>query len=255
MNRILLLLLSASIACAQASLAPPRRGAMVDESGFLRPLLGVSGSLTAGAALRGGAVSAASAGRYTLVKTHTRVEVLLDEAPLWSGEAPPGPAVFGFGPGGSPALAYFASTGEVAVWDGSAFRGAWRVPDGRILAAAAPSRELALLAAAGGSEIRLETRSLRDGALLGVEALPGARAPVLLGAGGWKLFWDGEGLLAVPPGAAPERVALPCRPEPLEQAGDGLAAAYCGGRRFGVTLAPAGVRAFELPAAREEGSR
>ncbi len=255
MNRILSLLLSVSIACAQASLAPPRRGVLVDESGFLRPLLGVSGSLTAGAALRGGAVSAASSGRYTLVKTHTGVEVLLDDAPLWSGEAPPGPAVFGFAPGGAPGLACFASSGEVAVWDGSAFRGAWRVPDGRIRAAAALSRELALLATEEGGEIRLETRSLHDGALLGVEALPGARAPVLLGGGGWKMIWDGEGLLVQPPGSAPERVALPCRPEPLEQAGDGLAAASCGGSRFGVALTPGGVRVFELPAARQESSR
>ena len=161
----------------------------------------------------------------------------------------------GLDDGADPPIRIFVRRPTPPAPDLESFRGAWRVPDGRILAAAAPSRELALLAAAGGSEIRLETRSLRDGALLGVEALPGARAPVLLGAGGWKLFWDGEGLLAVPPGAAPERVALPCRPEPLEQAGDGLAAAYCGGRRFGVTLAPAGVRAFELPAAREEGSR
>ena len=255
MSRILLLALCGSAAVAQVDLAPPRRGVTAGDSGSLRPLLGVAGSLTAGAPLRGGVVSAASSGRFTLVKTHDTVEVLLDEETISVADAPEGRAIFAFTPGGAPGLAYFPATGGVMLWEGRAFRPAWSLNGVEVLAAAVRPHDIAAFAAAGEDGVRIETRRLRDGQLTAIETLAQARGPVLLGSDGAVVYWDGERLIANLAGSPPLEAPLPHPPAGFEQAGERLIVMQCGKWSFGLELVAGRARLFQLPAAPVEAGR
>lgn len=88
-RRIFLLTATALIATAQ--IEPPRIGYIVDRTGALRPVNGVTGAFTLGPAIASDVVSAAFSGKCLVVKTATELKV--DDNAF---EAPTGAAIVTF---------------------------------------------------------------------------------------------------------------------------------------------------------------
>jgi hypothetical protein len=108
--RILIALLVAG--CIQAQIERPRIGLARGSDGIVRRVSGISGNVVVGGAVARGSLRFGSYGDLAVVKTAESVHVLdSDGGLLFETEAPAGPAVIGFAPGGKQALVYFSETG------------------------------------------------------------------------------------------------------------------------------------------------
>ena len=123
----LAVLLIAAAGWAQTPIAAPAIGKMLDASGTLRPVYGVSGNLILGPPETVWAISAACSVDLCLAKAGSRIV-----GPRNSVIAPPGSALFTFD--GADAVLYFAAADQFSRWhNGRLTRLAWHV-DGEVLA-------------------------------------------------------------------------------------------------------------------------
>ena len=105
-------------ASGQNSVGLPCLGKIVDRTGFIRELCGVSGSFFLGEASRQEAISAGFSRTGAWVKTANSLLILDGDSRLEI-SAPEGPALFTFRGNGSPEFVYFKTTKELFEWDGS----------------------------------------------------------------------------------------------------------------------------------------
>ena len=125
--RLLVVLLATQACWAQAPIAAPSIGKMLDGSGTLRTVYGVAGNFTVGPPEAARVISTACSERLCLAKTANRIR-----GPKTSASAPSGPALFGFD--GADAVVYFPAAKQFARWhQGRLLQLAWRV-DGEVLA-------------------------------------------------------------------------------------------------------------------------
>jgi hypothetical protein len=193
MRTIYLLVAAANLA---AQVAPPPAGVARDAAGRVRPVLGIAGAFTLGERMAENAISAASSGAWTVVKTADRV--LRIEGP--GGEpggfdAPGGPALFAFDPSGKPVRAWFPDTREMLNLDSGA-RETLDIPGALALAVRATG-ELEALVFRDGS-LWLDT--IRDGVFAGapepLAAGPFESAPpAILPGTGVAAWFDGTSLI------------------------------------------------------------
>ena len=122
----------------QSSLGIPCLGKLVDRSGFLRELCGVSGSLLVSAAASEPVISAGFSRTGGFIKTPRSLQVL-DGALVWEASAPTGPALFAFGPTGTPRFAYLVESNVLLEWTGQFMRPVEFAPQGQVLSIAANS--------------------------------------------------------------------------------------------------------------------
>jgi len=178
------LLLASTLAAAQAGLTPPRIGFLRDSTGNVRALLGISGNFWLGAPVVGSAVSLASSGKASMLKTGESLRVLNALGhPLGRDWIASGPALFAFTPSGAPALAWLPDSGHLLRWNGLRFEPArtnLSELDGLVVSLAAPEPARAAFVVQRDQQLWRIDLSLFDGAILFAAALPGASAPALL---------------------------------------------------------------------------
>ncbi len=137
--RLVIFFLTATSFCkGQSSLGFPCLGKLVDGAGFLRELCGVSGSLLVSAAASERVVSAGFSRTGGFVKTAISLQVL-DGALVWEVSSPTGPALFAFGPTGTPRFAYLVESNELLEWTGQFMRPVEFTPQGQVLSIATNS--------------------------------------------------------------------------------------------------------------------
>ncbi len=122
--RSILLILSLMTVCsAQSSIKIPCLGKLVDPSGTLRDLCGVSGSLLLSEpAPEPGSEAVISAGfsrRAGFIKTARSLKIF-EGAVSWEIPTIAGAALFAFQSNGAPAFAYLVESGELLQWNGQA---------------------------------------------------------------------------------------------------------------------------------------
>jgi hypothetical protein len=98
-------------ACAWAQIEQPQLGTMLDRAGDARPVVGVSASVTLGAALATEVVSMACSRRWCIASTAAGL-VSWGNGRQWSSGNPAGTAVFAF----SGDSVYVYSSGQLARW-------------------------------------------------------------------------------------------------------------------------------------------
>lgn len=103
-------------AAAVAQIAHPRAGYIVDRKGALRPIEGVAGAFTVGAAIDRDVVSASFSGKTLIVKKDR--SLLVDGK---SFDAPSGPAAVTFLPDGRLREVFFPEPGILWTWIGDKF--------------------------------------------------------------------------------------------------------------------------------------
>jgi hypothetical protein len=114
MKRLVFFLGLWAAAAPAQSLTPPLAGLISDSNHRLHRVFGVAGNFILGAEPAAEVQSSAFSGRFGLVKTPGAVLTLDHRGEvIQTSPAPEGPAVFAFDGRGTPALAYFPSTGEL----------------------------------------------------------------------------------------------------------------------------------------------
>ena len=115
------ILAGTSICSAQSSIKIPCLGKLVDPSGTLRDLCGVSGSLLLSEPATGSeaVISAGFSRRAGFVKTARSLKIF-EGTVSWAIPAIAGAALFAFQSNGSPAFAYLVESGELLQWNGQA---------------------------------------------------------------------------------------------------------------------------------------
>ncbi len=234
-NTCVLIALLTSMTAEPDRLDVPRIGFWRSADGTIRQLDGIRGNLIGSRVWLKGAVSAASSGRRTLVKTGDSI-LALDAGGevVWRLEAPPGRASFAFTSAGEPARAYFHETSELI-----------QLPDG--LRAETPPDPVVALSESAMVVRRGESMWLiRDD---GSESpLTGARDPVALLPDASPIYFDGVELIAS--GRLPRRIRLPQPPEWIEPVGPGWLHVRTSTESFAVFLGEEGPELFGLPAGR-----
>jgi hypothetical protein len=179
------LTLISAAAWAQRSLDPPQVGFIQDGHGQIHIVNGLAGNFLVGAAVSSGIISAAYSGSFGLLKSDSAL-IVVDRHGLGvaSVVAPNGPALFGFADDGSPALAYFAQSKTLQVWDGHTFRPASPVVGQSPLAIASVSATRAAMIVQREGGLWEYVVELATGATVSQMALPGVTLPVLMLGGG-----------------------------------------------------------------------
>ncbi len=187
--------LAASTAWAQRALAPPQVGFIRDTRGEVRPVNGLAGNFLVDGAASSGVVSFAYSGPFGLLKSASALLVIDQQGrTIASVDAPPGPALFAFSAGGSPALAYFEQSKALRVWNGHAFQPGPNI-DQAALSIASLSRTLGALVVQRGDDLWELGFELSTGAIVSQTALPGITSPMLLLAGGGFVYRDAQGVV------------------------------------------------------------
>jgi len=192
-------------------IAPPRIGYVLQD-GRWQAIYGVRGNFLPGEVVTGNVLSAAFSGSTGLVKTDTAV-VVFDENAVEQArlDAPPGPAVFAFDAGGSPALVYFPESHT-----------SWPpIPEGLAdpVESAAPlgNGQFAFVIRRG-LRLNNDLWLVRPGS---EQLLTGVHAPVLLLPGGRLLYSDDREIVIRETTGVERRLPLPASALRLEQIGDG----------------------------------
>ena len=220
----LLLFLWTLLLAAQTEIGPPLIGFVPDQSKAIRPVLGVAGNFLLGEPVPLEAVSLASSGQFTLVKTPNQV-IARDNRSGVTTEYPalPGSARFAFSSDGQPALVYLASTRELRSWP-------LDNPDAQPLVLPEVLDEILALAPLGEDQVELVVRrqdvtwrvriSRTDGAVFDEAALAGVSGPVLLTGTGWLVSTSGEELRLHSSREDDICIPLPAAVESLDQMGE-----------------------------------
>lgn len=165
--RLSILLVAIGLCQAQAPIATPVIGKMLDASGTLRPLYGVSGNFTIGPREAVRVISAACSASLCLAKTANMIL-----GPKRSSAAPSGPALFALD--GAEAVLYFPESNQFARWRQSRLRLLpWRL-EGEVLSMRT-SFERTEIAVRRGADVWIVRP---DGAIL--DSLGDVAGPVLL---------------------------------------------------------------------------
>ena len=247
MTRFLWILAVGTALMAQSGLNVPQAGWMLDGKGALRPVMGFGGNFWLGAQTAQGAAAAFGA-QGGFVQEGDAVTVL--NAAGKPGLRLPGSpaAVFGFTRWGVPALVYVPGRGELLRVTRNA---AEKVPgnlDGLLAVAEADGNDaLALVNQKDG--LWLLRVTLRDGAVVSREALPGVSAPALIEGDGSLIFARAGAMVMRAAGGVEREVAISFRPGALTPMGDGWIAIFekDGNRRFGLRTTPGRERVDPLP--------
>ncbi len=244
-------LLVSTLAWPQASLEPPLIGHVVDSARSLRAVQGLAGAFALGPAVQDGVLSAASSGRYALVKTaHQIVAFGPSGAVIARYPAPAGGALFAFGTDGAPAFAYLAEAGALTRFSGGALE---PVPlaglDGKVLAIAAPR----------AGELRAIVR--HDGRLsvfvivpdsawtTPLEPAPESTGPLTLLPDGSLAWVRGTELTIRDAQRQERRISLPAEAAAIEQMGENWLCVRTPVGTLAVRLAGYEVIVYELPEA------
>jgi len=132
--RLVLVFYFAAVAWAQSALDRPSLGMMLDPGGRIRPVFGISGSVTVGDPQGSGVLSVACSREFCLTKTR--------DAIIFNGQetgAPVGPALFAFR--GNSAWIYFPQVRQLAQWQNGQITPAALAVTGEVLSLRVPSGE------------------------------------------------------------------------------------------------------------------
>lgn len=185
---------AACVAYGQPAIAPPRVGVIRDSNHALRAVLGLAGNFVLDASVVEHVISSAFSGSFAIVKTDTAITVLdRAGAPVYSGDAEGGPALFAFTEEGAPAFVYLPESQTLLQWKTDRFESAILAldqSDGTVLAIAspAPGRVSLVLKRADGT-------CVLDLSGEGQFALPAMDGPVWLRNDGAVLYATTEGLI------------------------------------------------------------
>jgi hypothetical protein len=185
---------------AQSALTPPRIGFVRDDAGIVRPLFGISGNFWLGEKFAVEALSVASSGSFSILKTPHDVLVYNATGGLVGRPTPAaGSGLFAFAPAGSPVFAWLQDSGELLRWNGPRFEptpvSATNL-NGTVISLAAPDSSTAAFLVQRGTEIwRVEVSVLNDAVVFAAN-LPGLTAPALLFDDG-SVLYAGESALVL----------------------------------------------------------
>ena len=248
--RFLLVVAMGTAMMAQSGLNVPQAGWMLDGKGALRPVMGFAGNFWLGGQAAPEATAAAFGARGGFIQ-QGKVVMVLDAAgkpgPRLT-EASAAAAVFGFTRWGVPALVYVPERGELLRVVGN---GAQTIP-GRlegVLAVAEADGNDALAVVNEKDGLWLLRVTLRSGAVVSREALPGVSTPVLVEGDGTLVFERDGAMVLRAAGGAERDVAISFRAGAMTPMGDGWIAVFekDGRRRFGLRTTPGHESVDPLP--------
>jgi hypothetical protein len=190
----------APLGLTQSGLTPPRIGFVRDGAGNVRPLFGISGNFWLGEKVAAAALSVASSGSFSILKT-SRAILVYDATGNLVGRstAAAGSALFAFTSAGSPAFAWLQDSGELLRWNGQRFE---PTPvnaadlNGTVISLAAPDSSTAAFLVQRRTEIWRVDASVLDDAVVFAASLPGVAAPALLFDDG-SVLYAGESALVL----------------------------------------------------------
>ncbi len=248
--RFLLVLAMCTAMMAQSGLNVPQAGWMLDDKGALRPVMGFAGNFWLGGPAAPEATAAAFEARGGFVQQGKGVTVLdaAGKPGLRLTGTSSAAAVFGFTRWGVPALVYMPDRGELLRVAGS---GTQRVPgnlEGLVAVAEIDGND-ALAVVNEKDGLWLLRVTLRNGAVVSREALPGVSAPVLLEGDGTLVFERDGAMVLRAAGGAERETAVSFQAGAMTPMGDGWIAVFekDGRRRFGLRTTPGHESVDPLP--------
>lgn len=244
----------AAIASAQSGLDIPRVGYFADANQSVRPLIGFPGNLILGDSIGEGAVSVASSGAFTMVKTSASLAVFDRQGQLVAQQdSQDGTAMFAFNPDGSPAVALLPASGKLYGWTGAALQPLADIPalGGDVLSLAASSIDTVRLLVAKADGPWLIDLSAADGSLAAQTALPGIATPAILTPRGEVAYLALNQLVIRDPSGSERFIECGFVPAQLTTLGSGwlLLVEQDTGARFAVRTLPGAERVARIPEA------
>jgi hypothetical protein len=169
---------------SQSGLTPPRIGFVRDGAGNVRPLFGISGNFWLGEKVAAAALSVASSGSFSILKT-ARAILVYDALGGLVGRptTAAGSALCAFTPAGAPAFAWLRDSGELLRWNSPRFQ---PTPvnaanlSGTVISLAAPDSSTAAFLVQRGTQVWRVDISVFDDAVVFAASLPRVTAPALL---------------------------------------------------------------------------
>jgi len=192
---------------AQPTLAPPQMGFVQDSGRSVRPAYGVAGNFVLGPPIAERVVTHAFSGSLELVKTGSSLAAFNSQGKLLASvNASAGPALFGFSPDGTMALAYLPSSNTLVEWSGTAFvplsLDLDQLAADSVLAIAFPSQSEASFIVERNGDIWESGLPLGNAGAASESALPGVHAPLFVLPSGALLYTDSTGIVIQRPDAS-----------------------------------------------------
>lgn len=246
-----LILCAAISAWAQSGVSEPRIGMIRDTAGLLRPVSGIAGNFVVRDSLTSAVSAFAFSGQIGIAKLDASTVVMDASGKVISAtDSPSGPAVFGFSPDGTAAIAYYALDGSFARW----LTDAWtplvldpQIFGGALLSINTPDADhIAAVVQHARWRTLLRVR-ISDNAVESSELLPGT-GDVLLCANGSLISAEKTGIIIRDPNAIENRLAVTERVNSLAQMGtEWVQVGTAGGRFFALRIRAGSTQIFALP--------